>query len=241
MNRILDQIFGPIPNNVALKRIGGGYQTDVYGSDNHHYVVKLKTGHGAPLSTVLAHAHEQRNVAYEFIECLGPEHTIANDYVITGTREAAYVLVIQPFIDNAQPLSKVRYAMLTRDRRTTIAKHLLKIMQLALVFYRRTGYMPDLYGLPMTNDADRRRLRAPHLVPMNVWNLLTRQTLLRSNNLLLSREDPVRIVLVDYDLVHPRRWVRRVHYAVRALFFLRDRWLIRRVLRQDAEHINVEQ
>jgi hypothetical protein len=232
---VLDEIFAAITDHPRLQRIAGGLQTDVYGSDNHHYVVKLKNEHGDELGTVLARAQAQRDVAEQIAAVLGSEHTIPSYYVVAGARSnTAHVLVIQPFIAHAKALRQIEYAALDQEQRDEIARQLHEIMDGALELYRKIGYMPDLNGLPPSGNAERRRLRAPHLFPLHVWHFLTRQTVLRSNNLLLRPGTPLRIVLIDYDLVHQHRWAQWIYYAVRALLFWRDRWLIRRMQRSGA-------
>jgi hypothetical protein len=228
----LDQIFAAISEYGRLRRIAGGYQTDVYGSDDHHYVVKLKNERGTSLRKALRRAQTQRVVADEFVAALGKEHTIASDPFIAGiSRDEAHVLVIQPFIAHARTLRNVRYKDLGADERAAIAAQLQNIMRRSLALLRRRGYMPDLNGLPPSSTADRRRFAALPLFPLHVWRFVTQQTLLRSNNLLLRFEPPVCIVLVDYDLVHAHPLVQRVYYSVRALLFARDWWLVRRMQR----------
>ncbi len=228
----LDQVFAAISDYGRLRRIGGGYQTDVYGSDDHHYVVKLKNERGMSLRSALRRAQTQRVVADEFVTALGTEHTIMSLPFIAGTSRAdAHVLVIQPYIAHARTLRTVRYNDLRADERAAVAMQLQNIMGRSLALFWRRGYMPDLNGLPPSSDADRRRLATWFLLPLHAWHFFTKQTLLRSNNLLLRFEPPVCIVLVDYDLVHAHPLVQRVYYSVRALLFARDWWLVRRMQR----------
>jgi hypothetical protein len=230
----LSQVFAAISDYGRLRRIAGGYQTDVYGSDDHHYVVKLKNERGTSLRKALRRAQTQRMVADEFVAALGTQHTIASNSFIAGTSRAdAHVLVIQPFIVHARTLRNVRYDDLHADERAAIAMQLQNIMCRSLALFWRRGYMPDLNGLPPSSNADRRRLATWFLVPLHVWRFFTKQTLLRSNNLLLHFDPPVCIVLVDYDLVHAHWLARRVYYSVRALLFLRDWWLVRRMQHED--------
>jgi len=196
-------IFAAITDHGRLRRIGGGYQTDVYGSDDHHYVVKLKNERGTSLRRALHHARRQRVVADELVTALGTSHTIASHSFIAGTsHDDAHVLVIQPYIAHARTLRNVRYADLHADERTAIAAQLQDIMRRSLALFRRRGYMPDLNGLPPSSNADRRQYAVLYLFPLHAWRFVTQQTLLRSNNLLLHGNPPVCIVLVDYDLVH---------------------------------------
>jgi hypothetical protein len=229
----LDKLFAPIAHHPRLRRIAGGYQTDVYGSDSHHYVVKLKNQHGGELAAVLAQARIQRRVAEQLAASIGTEHSIPSYYVIAGDgSKDAHVLVIQPYVGHARPLHDIDYAALDAEQRAWLATQLVTIIGRACICYYHHGYMPDLDGLPVTGDAERRRFNAPHLAPLHLWNFFVRQTLLRSHNLLLRSAAPPAIVLVDYDLVHRRRWARRVYYAVRALLFSRDYVLIRRMQRR---------
>ena len=230
---VLESALSPIANHARFRRIAGGFQTDVYGSDDHHYVVKIKNEPSGPMLSVLARARAQRQVADQFIALLGPDHTISSDYVITGPScDDAHLLVIQPFIAHARPLRSVDFDMLNHDERAVLAAQLQAIICQALRSYRRYGYMPDLGGFPSNSPEDRRRLKALYLAPLHVWNFLRRQTLLRSHNLLLSADD-LRIILVDYDLVHRWKLVGWIYYTVRALLFARDWWLIERMKAKD--------
>ena len=41
-----DQVFAPLDRDLALERIAGGNETEVYRTDDQRYVVKLKSDHG---------------------------------------------------------------------------------------------------------------------------------------------------------------------------------------------------
>ena len=149
-------------------------------------------------------------------------------YVVS--RDAAgqiQVLVVQPFLQHAQPLYTLRYTRLDAQERDAIARQLNYIIERTLVFYRRTRFMPDLYGLTSAGADERRALGSIAMFPRLVWDFLVKRNLLQSHNLLLTTEHQV--VLVDYDLV---RWpwvVRRVYFAIRRLLHWRDQLLIKRM------------
>ena len=73
-----DQVFAPLDRDLALERIAGGTETEVYRTDDQQYVVKLKSDHGGTADVVLAHALADRAAAERFIACLGPAHTITS-------------------------------------------------------------------------------------------------------------------------------------------------------------------
>jgi hypothetical protein len=226
----VDQVFAPLDRDHQLERIGGGFETEVYRSDDKRWVVKLKHEDGDDLATTVRHVRRIRAVADAFVKCLGPKHSVPSHYVVS--RDAAgriQALVVQPFLEGAQPLYTLSYARLADDERHDIARQLRGIIDDTLEFYRRTRFMPDLYGLTSAGADERRGLRDPRRFPQLLWDFLVRRNLLRSHNLLLTTEGNV--VLVDYDLV---RWpwiVRRVYFAVRQVLHWRDRMLIERMLR----------
>jgi hypothetical protein len=231
----VDQVFAPLDRDHQLERIGGGFETDVYRSDDRRWVVKLKHEGGGDLGTTILRIRRMRAVAEEFVDCLGPEHSIPSFYVVS--RDAAdkiQLLVVQPFIQHAQPLYTLSYSRLDAEERSRIAEQLNVIIERTLAFYRETRYMPDLYGLTSSGADERRVLRTPSMFPRLLWDFLVRRNLLRSYNLLLTPEHQV--VLVDYDLVRWPWLVRRVYFAVRRLLHWRDQILIRRMRRQTTDH-----
>ncbi len=227
-----DAVFAPLDRDHQLTRIGGGNETEVYCSDDRRYVIKLKSELGGDLRAALLHARNMRRAADEFVECLGPEHTIPNQYVIARDEDGnVQVLVVQPFIENAHALHHVNYAALSDAERDQVATQLDEIVRRSLSFYYRTGRMPDLYGRSSTTAGERRRLNRPLMLPYRLWSFLVQRNLLRAHNLLLTEALHRRILLVDYDLVR-RGWIyRRVYYTVRSLLFWRDRVLIAAILR----------
>ena len=42
-----DQVFAPLDRDLALERIAGGNETEVYRTDDQRYVVKLKSDQAA--------------------------------------------------------------------------------------------------------------------------------------------------------------------------------------------------
>ena len=225
----VDQVFAPLDRDHQLERIGGGFETDVYRSDDHRWVVKLKHESSTNLAATIRRIVRMRAVAEHFVDVLGP-HSIPSHYVVSCDADGLIqIVVVQPFLAHARPLFALPYARLDADERRAIAAQLNAIIDRTLHFYRRTRFMPDLYGLTSTSTAERRGMRSPLRFPALLWEFLVRRNLLRSHNLLLTSEGQV--VLVDYDLVRWPLLVRRVYFAVRRLLHWRDRWLIRRMLR----------
>jgi hypothetical protein len=225
-----DEVFAPLDRDHHLERIGGGFQNDVYCTDDRRYVVKLTSELGRDLAGALAAARRIRRYAEAFARSLGPRATIANHYVIS--RDSAghvQLLVVQPFVEHARPLYQVDYRGLTEAERAQIADQLREITWRTLAFYRRTGYMPDLYGLSSSDQDHRARLARIGMLPRHLWGFVFERNLLRSHNLMLATTPELRVVLVDYDLVpwHPR--LRRVYFAVRWLLGWRDHLLIGRL------------
>jgi hypothetical protein len=227
----LDDIFACLAHGQHFERIGGGSQTDVYRTGDQRYVVKLKSQLDGTLGRTLSQARTMRLAAEQFAAGLGPQHSIPSAYVVARDRAGALrVLVVQPFIGNARPLSAVDYPALPAGERARVARQLHTIAGGALRCFRATGRMPDLYGSFSGSSADRQRLNTPSMWPRRAWNNLAQQSLLRSHNLVLTAAPEHRVVLVDYD---PVRWqgVRgSINDAIRWMLIWRDHMRFHRML-----------
>jgi hypothetical protein len=227
-----DPVFAVLVHSSAMERIAGGSETDVYRSEDDHYVVKVKRELGGTLDHSLMWARTMRAVAEEFIAYLGPDHSLANYYVIAQDEIGrVQVLVIQPLL-HAQPLSDVDYRAMSAAERTHIALQLRDLIRRALTCWRETGHLPDLHGTRSVSAADRKRINTIALAPRRIWQFFVDEHVLRSNNLLLTDEPDHCIVLVDYDLLRWRPVPRRTYLALRWLLFWRDHWLVWRLLRR---------
>ncbi|HEU5101927.1 MAG TPA: hypothetical protein VFU22_23055 [Roseiflexaceae bacterium] len=222
-----DQVFAPLDHDLELERIAGGNETEVYRTDDQHYVVKLKSELGGTLQVALARAKADRAAAERFVACLGPQHTIPSYYVVARDNTGkAQVLVIQPYLEGARQLFDIDYQALNQHERSGIATQLREIIRRSLSFYRTTASMPDLYGRTSASAAERARMNKPWMLPRRLWSFLVQRNLLRAHNLLLTPAPGYRIVLVDYDIVR-RGWLYRlIYFAVRWILFWRDHALI---------------
>ncbi len=228
-----NEVFAPLDRDHHLERIGGGFETEVYCTDDRRHVVKLKEELGGDLASALEHVRHMRTIAEEFARCLGPKHSLPNYYVLSkDSAGQVQALVVQPFIETARPLGKVHYEALSDDDRAAIAEQLHGIVRSSLAFYRETGYMPDLYGLSSSSLEERLGLRRFSMFPRQLWSFLAKRNILRSHNLLLAISPRPHVVLVDYDLVRWSPLVRRIYFAVRWLMCWRDHWLIARMARK---------
>ena len=222
-----DQVFAPLDRDLTLERIAGGNETEVYRTDDHRYVVKLKSHLGGATREALALARADRAAAERFIVCLGTEHTIPSYYVIArDSTGRAQALVIQPYLAGARPLFDIDYQALSYDERVSTAAQLREIIGRSLRFYRTTASMPDLYGRASASAAERARLNTPRMLPRRLWSFLVERHLLRSHNLMLTPAPQRRIVLVDYDIVRRGHIYRLIYFAVRWMLFWRDHALI---------------
>lgn len=222
------QVLDALPLNLPLHRLGGGYETDVFRTDDDRYVVKLKRVGYRDLRMAVAHALLVRSIAEYFADCLGPEHSLPSTYGIARHADGALrVITVQPFLKDARPLFSIDHRALPRAERRHIMAQLHTIIQRSQACYRATGLAPDLYGVSGTTPGEVARLHAPYMAPVHLWHFFMTRTLLRSHNLLLTTDH--RVVLVDYDLVmlHKPRVVRRMYFAFRAVLFWRDRAVIR--------------
>ncbi len=218
-----DDVFAPVDHDRVMERIGGGFETEVYCTEDRRYLVKLQSQRGSDLPTALQRARAMRAIAEQIVAALGPEHSVPSAYVLSrDTTGQVQVLVVQPFLHHAQPLARVDYAALSTDARHHLAVQLRDILHRARSLYGQTGWMPDLYGLYTGSSAERKRLAAPYLLLWHLWSFLVGRTLLKSVNLLLTAPPASRVVLVDYDRVPWSPWVRHVYFAVRWVLSWRD-------------------
>jgi len=218
-----NDVFAPLDRDHVLERLAGGNETEVYWTDDRRYVVKLKDELGGDVCEAVAWARAMRAVAEHYTLCLGTRHTIPNYYVVARDGDGqAHALVLQPFVEGAQPLDTIDYRALSTTQRAEIAIQLGEIVRRAHAFYRATGSMPDLYGRSSGSSAERKRMRALGTLPGRLWSFLVQRNLLRSHNLVLSMAPECRIVLVDYDPVRQGRLYRLVYFAVRRVLLLRD-------------------
>lgn len=211
-----------------LERWGGGFETDVYRTADHRFVVKLKpTISCLTIQQAVDRADAQRAIAHLFSAYLGDGPTIWSEYLVTqDERGEPRTVVIQPFVDHARPLYAVAYERLPHVERARVLRQLRVIIDRSRACYRATGLLPDLYGVG-GSAAELARLRTPSITPTHIWNFFVRRTLLRSHNMLLTDAPERRVVLVDYDLaLHNRPLARRVHSAFRMLLFWRDLLLL---------------
>lgn len=230
-----DSVFAPVDLDNQLERIAGGNETEVYITDDRRFVVKLKSDLGGDRAEALALARSMRDAAEQFAACLGPERSIPSYYVISRDRNNhAQVLVIQPFIDHAQPLFKIDYGSLSPAERKGVAEHLRDVIRRSLEFYRDTGSMPDLYGRSSNSAGERQQAKSWRNLPQRLWSFLVERNLLRSHNLMLVGAPGLQVVLVDYDIVRRSMLYKRVYYAVRWLLFWRDRLVIATMERHHA-------
>jgi len=227
-----DEVFAPLDRDHHLERIGGGFETEVYCTDDKRYVVKLKSDLGGDLDAARACIRRIRDTAEQFTRCLGEAHSIPNTYILARDGVGRVQgLVIQPFIRHAHPLGEVDLTTLGPDEREHVAAQLSEIVWRSLAFYRSSGYMPDLYGMISTGHDERARRSRPHTLPRHLWDFVMRRNILRSCNLLLTNSPECRVVLVDYDLVRWNVLIRRIYFAVRWVLGWRDQLLIRRMRR----------
>jgi hypothetical protein len=226
----IDSAFAPVDRDGDLERIGGGNETEVFRTDDHRHVVKLKHEADQSLAGALACARLLRATAAELTEWLGPCHTIPCHYFIArDSAGMAQVVVVQPNLHAAQSLNDVDYAALTAAERADLADQLAGLLQRSRAMYRAVQRMPDLYGRSSASKADRRRRNSPLHFPWRLWSFLVRRNLLRSHNLMLTPGPDRRVVLVDYDPVRRSPIYKSVYYAVRRLLFWRDCRMIARL------------
>lgn len=226
-NLYRDILFAPLDRDLHLERIGGGNETEVYCTDDRRYVVKVKSDQAESLSVALARATAMRKAARRFATVMGPQHSIPNQFLLAANQTGRLqLLAMQPYYQNAQPLSNIDYRSLDKSIRRRIARQLLHIIRRSVATYGRRGWMPDLYGRISVSRTERERLNRWYMLPWRLWSFLVQRNLLRAHNLMLTAESKPRIILVDYDPV-TRGWLYQlVYYHIRLWLFWRDLLLI---------------
>ena len=218
-------LFACLDLDLHLERIAGGNESEVYLTDDARFVVKLKNEPHPTAAAALHEAQALRAAAQNFAKIIGPEHSTPSYFLIAGDEDdQAYVIIIQPYLENSTPLHYIDYAALSIDNRKLLAKQLQKIIQRSLHSYWQTGVIPDIYGLAAASPADRARRKMPSQLPARLWSFLIRRTLMRSHNLLWTPDQ--KIQLIDYDPVRRSPLYKRVYYSARAILFFRDLFFI---------------
>jgi hypothetical protein len=231
MTAYADTVFAPIDADLALERVAGGNETEVYRSDDGRFVAKLKAELGGSLAEAMSQAREMRAAAEQFAACLGPRYSITSYYLLArDSQNRVQILVLQPFLHDAQPLCAVDYRSLSREERRQLAADLRAIIARAEAMYRATGSMPDLYGRTSTSHAERKLNRSFRRLPQRMWSFLVERTLLHSYNLLRTTDPEKPVALVDYDFVRRGALYKVVYFLVRIGLFWRDRLAIRLTL-----------
>jgi hypothetical protein len=222
-----DQLFASLDRDLELERIAGGNETEVYRTDDSRFVVKLKNDLGGSRAAAIEQARSMRAGAEQYMNCLGPAHTIPSYYIVARDSVGrVQVLVLQPFLAGARALFDLDYAALCGDERDALARQLREIIRRSLSFYWQTGNMPDLYGRSSSSAAERVRQKSLTMLPQRLWSFVIQRNLLRSHNLMLTAEPQQRVVLVDYDFVRRGQLYRAIYFTVRWMLFWRDHILI---------------
>ena len=225
MNLHKNQLFACLDIDLHLERIAGGNESEVYRTDDGHFVVKLKNESYSTPAEALHDAQKLRAAAQNFANIIGPEHSIPSHFLIAGNAlDDAYIIIVQSYLKESPPLFYTDYNALSPELRRQIADQLQTIIRRSLRSYWRTGIIPDIYGLSAASSAERARRKSLSQLPARLWSFLVRRTLLRAHNLLLTPERQIR--LIDYDPVQRSSLYKRTYYTVRAILFFRDLFFI---------------
>ena len=118
MTLYADQLFATLDLDLHLERIAGGNETEVYRTDDHRFVVKVKSEEGGTAEKALALAKKMKHTAETFEAVLGPEHSIPSYHFIARDSEGqVQVVVVQPYVGHGKPLFEVEYDKLTAEER----------------------------------------------------------------------------------------------------------------------------
>lgn len=224
MERHRNDVFAPIDIDHVMERVAGGNETDVYRSDDHRFVVKLKGERGSrDAAAMLADARRMQQAARRFAACLGPRHAIPTSFVLSRDNEGfVHALAIQPYLANARVLASIDWSTIDAAQRRQIGRDLRHIIARAVGCLFRTGHLPDLYGRVSASAAERKRRKQLRYLPERIWSFLVKRTILHSQNLMLTAEQPPRLVLIDYDEVRRSLLYRTIYFLTRLMLFGRD-------------------
>ena len=124
-------LFACLDLDLHLERIAGGNESEVYLTDDARFVIKLKN---EPYDTPAAALHEAqalRTAAQNFIHIIGEEHSIPSHFLLASDEnQKAYVIIIQPYLNQSTPLFYLDYTKLSPEARKSIADQLQKIIYL---------------------------------------------------------------------------------------------------------------
>jgi hypothetical protein len=158
-----DDVFAPLDDDHVLQRLAGGNETEVYKTDDHRHVVKVKHDLGGARDAAIRQARWMRDTAERYTACLGERYTIPNYFIVArGSDGQAHPLTIQPLLSEARPLDAVDYRALLPAQRALIAAQLSEILRRAHAFYRATGSMPDLHGQSARSSDERKSQEVAH-------------------------------------------------------------------------------
>lgn len=224
MEQHRNEVFAPIDIDHVLERVAGGNETEVYRSDDHRFVVKLKGELGSrDARAMLTDARRMQQAARRFAACLGQRHAIPTYFVLSRDSEGfVHALAIQPYLANARVLAEIDWQMIDLAQRRQIGRDLRHIIARAVECLFRTGHLPDLYGRVSANPAERQRRKQLRYLPERIWSFLVKRTILHSQNLMLTGEQPSRLVLIDYDEVRRHPLYRVIYFLTRLVLFGRD-------------------
>ncbi len=219
-----NDVFAPIDIDHIMERVAGGNETEVYRSDDHRFVVKLKGEIGKrDMLSMLAAARQMQRAAQRFAACLGERHSIPTYFVLSRDRAGfVHALAIQPYLANARVLAAIDWTTIDPATRRQIGRDLRHIIARAIGCLLRTGHLPDLYGRISANAAERQRRRQLRYLPERVWSFLVKRTILHSQNLMLTGERAPRLILIDYDEVNRHLVYRIIYFLTRLILFGRD-------------------
>ncbi|MEM8861040.1 MAG: hypothetical protein AAGD96_22175 [Chloroflexota bacterium] len=218
-------LFACLDLDLHLERIAGGNESEVYLTDDSRFVVKLKNEPYSSPNAALNEANALRAAAQNFANIIGQEHSTPSYFLITGDDDHhSFVVIVQPYLDQSQPLFYIDYASLEPKTRKELASQLQEIISRSLRSYLRTGIIPDIYGLSAASPEERARRKKRSQIPARLWSFFIRRTLMRSHNLLWTPEEQVR--LIDYDPVRRSPMYKRAYYSARAMLFFRDLFFI---------------
>ncbi|MGB9737061.1 MAG: hypothetical protein C0184_12385 [Chloroflexus aggregans] len=223
-----NDVFAPIDIDHVMERVAGGNETEVYCSDDRRFVVKLKGELASrDAAAMLADARRMQQAAQRFAACLGSRHTIPTYFLLSRDSEGfVHALAIQPYLVNARVLAGIDWQSVDTVRRRQIGRDLRHMIARAVGCLFRTGHLPDLYGRVSANAAERSRRKQWCYLPERLWSFLVERTILQSQNLMLTDEQPPRLILIDYDEVRRNRLYRLIYFLARLVLFGRDLFVI---------------
>jgi len=91
-----DDVFAPLDDDHVLQRLAGGNETEVYKTDDHRHVVKVKHDLGGARDAAIRQARWMRDTAERYTACLGERYTIPTYFIWRSSHSCPRHALLMP-------------------------------------------------------------------------------------------------------------------------------------------------